>query len=96
MMARLGYLNDPERRREFETARTVYATRREWREAVYSPLARIDEGLPIPPSSPEMDVPINGHAELEALLADCREIKGDCLYDVVDLHDRYFAPRAPR
>lgn len=95
-MARLTYLHDPERMGEFEAANTVYATRRGQRVWVYGPLEEVTPTKPFRSAWPEMDVPIDGRGELEALLADCREIKGSCVYEALAEYDRLWQPNEGR
>lgn len=95
-MARLGYLNDPERMREFLAAQTVFAVRRGWRERVYGGLELQREDREDARDWPQMEVPISGRAELQALLDDCREIKNGWIPEALKYHDEHFSPGAAR
>lgn len=96
-MARLAYLNDPMHGQEFAAAHTVWATREGRRVLVYGPLEEVKPpSYKVASAYPLMDVPIDGRGELDALLADCREIKGGCIYGALAEYDRLWSSNEPR
>ena len=92
-MARLSYLNDPERRREFDAAGMVYATRSGQRIWVCGGLDEAKSPhYKVLHLGPDMEVPISNRLELQALLHDCRETKGMCVHEALNEYDRLWPP----